>query len=68
VSPAAHLVLTDIGIKKRFHMDFDADETADAYRKAVAAFKSIETDSHARKPSALLEAMHAQTSDDCVGR
>jgi uncharacterized metal-binding protein len=31
VSPAAHLVLTDIGIKRRFHMEFDEDEAAAVY-------------------------------------
>lgn len=47
VRPAARLVLTDLGVKKRFHMEFDEREAAAIYDKALAALASIETSSQA---------------------
>lgn len=41
VTPTAHLVLTDVGVKKRFHKDFNEDEATVIYRRAVAELKSI---------------------------
>jgi uncharacterized metal-binding protein len=41
VTPTVHLVLTDVGVKKRFHNDFDESEAADIYQKAVAELRSI---------------------------
>lgn len=45
VNPTVHLVLTDIGIKKRFHEEFDRSEATTVYRRAVAELAAIETDS-----------------------
>ncbi|WP_128920021.1 MULTISPECIES: putative zinc-binding protein [Bradyrhizobium] len=45
VSPTAHLVLTDIGIKKRFHAGFDEAEASAIYHRAVAELRSIGTSS-----------------------
>jgi uncharacterized metal-binding protein len=47
VSPTAQLVLTDLGVKKRFHMQFDESEAVAVYLKALAALESIETSAHA---------------------
>jgi uncharacterized metal-binding protein len=44
VSPLIHLILTDIGIEKRFHMEFDEDEAMAAYCRAVAALRSNGSD------------------------
>lgn len=44
VKPTAHLVLTDIGIKKRFHKDFDESEAGAIYRRAAAELRSMRTD------------------------
>ncbi|QOZ55389.1 putative zinc-binding protein [Bradyrhizobium sp. CCBAU 53338] len=41
VKPTTHLVLTDVGIKKRFHKEFDESEATLVYRRAVAELKSI---------------------------
>ena len=41
VTPTVHLVLTDGGVKKRFHKDFDESEAAVVYQKAVAALRTI---------------------------
>ena len=35
VTPSAHLILSDFGVKKRRHADFDAAEAADIYERHV---------------------------------
>lgn len=45
VNPTVHLVLTDIGIKKRFHEDFDGSEATTVYRRAIVELAAIEADS-----------------------
>lgn len=47
VSPVVHLVLTDIGIKKRFHMQFDKDEALEVYVRAATALGSMRPGPHA---------------------
>jgi uncharacterized metal-binding protein len=42
VSPAVHLILTDLGVKKRFHAEFEESDASAVYRSAVAAIESIE--------------------------
>lgn len=42
VRPAVHLVLTDLGVKKRFHAEFDESDASAVYRSAVAAIGKIE--------------------------
>lgn len=37
VEPAVQIVLTDLGVKKRFHAGFDEAEAVHAYRRTVAA-------------------------------
>jgi uncharacterized metal-binding protein len=37
VEPTMHLTLTEMGIKKRFHMEFSEDEAAGVFRQLVAA-------------------------------
>ena len=36
VTPAIHLTLTEMGVKKRFHTQFSEDEAAAAYQRVVA--------------------------------
>ena len=35
VDPAFHMTLTDLGVKKRFHMEFSEDEAVAAYRRVL---------------------------------
>jgi len=42
VRPSAHLVLSNFGVKKRFHREFDQNEAAAVYRSALAGIASIE--------------------------
>lgn len=59
VTPTAHLVLTDVGIKKRFHKDFDESEAADIYRKAVAELRSINAKPATDRSTSSSEMAHA---------
>ena len=43
VTPAIHLTLTEMGVKKRFHTQFSKDEAAAAYQRAVAILKGLRT-------------------------
>jgi hypothetical protein len=52
VTPAIHLTLTEMGVKKRFHTEFSEDEAAAAYQRVVVMLDGLRTaDSAAdRKP------------------
>ncbi|WP_029005877.1 putative zinc-binding protein [Azorhizobium doebereinerae] len=41
VTPAVDVVLTDLGVKKRFHAEFDEDEAVRVYRSTVAALQAL---------------------------
>lgn len=63
VSPTAHLVLTDVGIKKRFHKDFDENDAAAIYRRAVTELGLIEADSRANSSPASSEIRDVRASE-----
>ncbi|SDT57041.1 putative zinc-binding protein [Bradyrhizobium canariense] len=65
VIPAAHLILTNLGIKKRFHQRFDENEAVVVYRRAVAALRSIETPPPAEHVSSVPA---VQTGRNDIGR
>lgn len=41
LTPDAHVVLSDYGVRKRRHADFDLDEANDMFERAVAAVSSL---------------------------
>jgi len=47
VEPDMHLTLTEIGIKKRFHMAFSEDEAAKIFRRIVGTLQSGATGAQA---------------------
>lgn len=40
VKPDMHIILTKIGVKKRYHMAFSEDEAAKVFRRIVAALQA----------------------------
>lgn len=46
IEPAVDVVLTEHGVKKRFHAEFDEDEAVAIYRKIAAQVNSIRARRH----------------------
>lgn len=59
VTPTVHLVLTDEGVKKRFHKDFDQSESAVVYQRAIAALRTIKAEPEADRSADSPEMAHA---------
>jgi uncharacterized metal-binding protein len=44
LGPAVHLTLTQLGVKKRFHADFDESEATSVFRRMVALLAKARPD------------------------